>query len=58
MDRKPADNPDSYPPLGRVLMWFTDPANANKIVGYVANWEQVMHQFPSLFSPFPVLIIT
>ena len=36
MDRKPADNPDSYPPLGRVLMWFTDPANANKIFGALA----------------------
>jgi hypothetical protein len=31
MDPKPADNPSSYPPLGRALMWFTNPANAGKI---------------------------
>ena len=28
---------ESSRPLGRVLMWFTDPANANKIFGVLAG---------------------
>ena len=33
MDRKLSENPDSYPPMGRMLMWFTEPVNTGKIFG-------------------------
>lgn len=31
MDKHPKDNPDTYPRLGRMMMWVDKPGSANKI---------------------------
>ena len=31
MDKHPKDNPDTYPRLGRMMMWVDRPGSANKI---------------------------
>jgi len=31
MDKHPNDNPDTYPRLGRMMMWVDKPGSANKI---------------------------
>lgn len=36
MDNKTPDNPDSYPPLGRALMWVDKPGSATKIIAALA----------------------